>query len=167
MSDYVDDHSDKQEEATELTFGVPVDGEIGTHGDVDFFEVDIDQDQAIGIHVVSDPEARYASIVEIIDPNGQSERVGEMAYHMRVLWRSKVAGKHHVKVQADWDSEVDSVLGAYNIEVELIDSVDEHREDLEACHPYIRWRHDTRPYQLLRRSRCVSVCEPMRNAHIA
>ncbi len=134
-NDYVDDHADNQTEATELTFGVPVNGKIATHGDADFFRIDIPEGQEIVIHVVSDPHPGYASIVEIIDFNGQSELVGRMSYQVRTLWRSKVAGPHWLKVQGDWDSEVDSVLGTYTIEVELLDATDEHGDYTDTATP--------------------------------
>ena len=128
-SDYTDDHADNLEGATQITFGEPIDGSIGTHGDADLFKFDARKDQNFAIHVLSNSEQEYASLVEVIDPKGNPEIIGRFSYATRTLWRPKVAGPHYVKVQADWDREVERILGDYTLKVELADFLDEHGDE--------------------------------------
>ena len=134
-SDYIDDHADNLEDATEIAFGEHIDGSIGTHGDADIFKFDARKDQTFAIHIVSDSGAGYASIIEFINPEGNSEIVGKFSYATRTLWRPKVAGVHYVKVQADWDREVGRILGDYTLKVELTDFVDEHGNENTSATP--------------------------------
>ncbi len=124
LSDITDDHSDGALDATAVTVGEAVEGELNYFGDVDFFGFQAQQGEFYQIDVVLGTLGDSA--LDLYDAGEmliESNDNHEDSLASRIVWRAPDSGHYYVEVSAGgWVS----ASGSYTLTVGLSDITDDH-----------------------------------------
>jgi hypothetical protein len=129
--------NERPDDATPITPGTPITGQIATTGDEDWYAVPVEQDaQILDVRASAVADNGMELVVEVIDPDAITllDRVSvtensepdpndaaRVTERLRAAARGEASTVYYVKVtEADGRAELDPAVGAYTLNVTLV-----------------------------------------------
>ena len=129
LSGFSDDHGDTGDNATAMTVGEPIAGELEYDRDTDFFSITVQEGQLYLIEVaLGTLEDSYLTVFDAEGLEwGFSDDYGE-SLAPQILWKARESGQYYVAVGGYG-------TGTYTLTVDLSDIADDHDNTMEDATP--------------------------------